>query len=265
MIFFGGLRIPEFIVVLVEPKVPGNVGAVARSCRNFGVERLVLINPCELGDEAEKRAMHGLNVLHAANHYEDLETAVKDEKIDSLVGTSGTVNTNDRTYVRNPVFLHELTEELKDVEGTVGLLFGREDIGLLNDELFKCDYLATIPANPEYPILNLSHAVNIFLYEIYKLDPPKRVRPPKTNGPAKEKFIQQYMDLCDAVDYPEQKRERVEVLIRRFIARAKPTQWEFHTLMGPLTYAIKRGQLTKGMRWDEIQEKLGSDEDPDNE
>jgi len=67
---------------LVEPKVQGNVGACARAARNFGIDDLVLVKPCEIGDEAEKRAMHGLDVLRTARSYDDLESALAKENID---------------------------------------------------------------------------------------------------------------------------------------------------------------------------------------
>ena len=49
----------SFRIVLVEPQTDGNVGAVARSMGNFGFERLFMVNPCELTEEAFKRAKHG--------------------------------------------------------------------------------------------------------------------------------------------------------------------------------------------------------------
>ena len=52
--------------------------------------------------------------------------------------------------------------------GKVLILLGREDIGLKNEELKICDVVVSIPANPEYPIMNVSHAAAINFYEIYK-------------------------------------------------------------------------------------------------
>jgi len=54
----------------------------------------------------------------------------------------------------------------KTMEGGVALLLGREDFGLFEEELARCDLLVTIPASREYPILNLSHAAAILLYEL---------------------------------------------------------------------------------------------------
>jgi tRNA C32,U32 (ribose-2'-O)-methylase TrmJ len=37
-------------VVLVEPLYDGNIGSVARSMKNFGFDRLVLVKPCRIDD-----------------------------------------------------------------------------------------------------------------------------------------------------------------------------------------------------------------------
>ena len=67
---------PKIRVVLVEPKLEGNVGAVARAMKNFGVADLVLVKPCRLGAEARQRAMRGLEIMEAASTVDDLETVV---------------------------------------------------------------------------------------------------------------------------------------------------------------------------------------------
>jgi tRNA/rRNA methyltransferase len=48
----------------------------------------------------------------------------------------------------------------------VALVFGNETSGLSNDELLACQRHATIPANPEYPSLNLAAAVQLAGYEL---------------------------------------------------------------------------------------------------
>ena len=226
---------------MVGPKVQGNVGACARAARNFGIDDLVLVHPCEIGDEAEKRAMHGLELLRSARTYDDLESALAEEKVDIVVGTSGILNKDDRCYIRNPDWIEDFAKNISDTPGRIALLFGREDFGLLADEIARCDHMVAIPSNPDYPILNLSHAVMIVLYELYKHrdTKPKKVSPQKSTGAEKEKFLQHFKDLMEAVDYPDQKRARAEVLFRRMVARSEPTKWEFHTLMGVLSRAIK--------------------------
>ena len=70
------------------------MGAIARAMKNFGVERLVLVKPCALGDEAEKRAMHGLDVLRSAKIVDSFEEAL--EGLDFAAATSGVATDTPR-------------------------------------------------------------------------------------------------------------------------------------------------------------------------
>ena len=50
--------------------------------------------------------------------------------------------------------------------GDVALVFGTEMSGLSNAELARCAVVATIPANEDYPSLNLAAAVQVVAYEL---------------------------------------------------------------------------------------------------
>src|SRR5438445_12533392 len=89
---------PTIRVVLVEPKNEGNVGAVARAMKNFGVKELVLVKPCRLGAEARQRAMRGVAILDAARTVGDLETALKET--DLIIRTSGVDTAREESVAR---------------------------------------------------------------------------------------------------------------------------------------------------------------------
>ena len=75
--------IPEFYIVLVEPKYGGNIGAVARSMANFNFKNLYLINPCELDGDCFARAMHAQDILNEAKIFHSFDEAIKN--LDFLV------------------------------------------------------------------------------------------------------------------------------------------------------------------------------------
>ena len=236
---------PDVRVILVEPKNEGNVGAVARAMKNFDATELVLVKPCRLGDEARKRAMHGVDILNAARTARDFRAAVRGA--DLVVGTSGIDTASEKRFARISVTPEDLADRVAPLGGTVALVFGREDFGLLEEELLACDLLVTIPASAEYPILNLSHAAAILLYELYAARAPKRSRR-EASGLEKEKLHEAFASLLEVTDYPAHKRTRTKVMFRRLMGRAVPSKWEFHALMGVLQRATKRIKRFEGKR-----------------
>jgi len=240
--------VPHFRVVLVEPLNDGNVGAVARAMKNFGLEDLVLVRPCAVGEEATKRAMHGLDILKKARTVYADEEALKD--VDFVAATSGIDTISEKKFPRISMTPRAFAEKVKEVDGRIALLFGREDFGLDNELIKKSDFLITIPANPKYSILNISHAASIVFYELFVTGFVK-VEPRSTGDLEKEKLYEFFDMLLDVIDYPAYKKEKTKVMFRRLMARSVPSVWEFHTLMGVFDGAIKNsssGALPKKKR-----------------
>jgi tRNA/rRNA methyltransferase len=240
--------VPAFRVVLVEPLNDGNIGAIARAMKNFGLDDLVLVRPCAVGEEATKRAMHGIDVLRNARTVLTEEEALNE--VDFVAATSGIDTVNEKKFPRISMTPRAFAEKVKETDGRIALLFGREDFGLDNELVNKSDFLVTIPAEPKYPILNVSHAATIVFYELFGTGFEKFE--PRTAGELEREKLYEYFEmLLDATGYPEYKREKTKVMFRRMISRSVPSVWEFHTLMGVLDGAIKRasqGTLPKKKR-----------------
>lgn len=226
--------------MLCEPRHEGNIGAVARVMKNFDLEELILINPCKIEDEAYRRAMHASSVLRNAEIVADLDSALSDA--DLIVGTSGISSKSEKRHLRNPLTPREFRERVFQIDGSVAIIFGREDYGLYNEELRRCDLFVTIPASKQYPVLNISHAACIIFYELFQGECRKTRR---ASGLEKEKLNERFSELLDTIDYPSHKRENTRVLFRRLIGRAVPSKWEFHTLMGVLSKAIEQAKRGK--------------------
>jgi len=227
----------EFFVVLVKPKYQGNVGSVARLMKNFGFRELVLVKPPKLEGEARAMAMHGLDILKGAKVLKDFGE-LKD-RFDFLVATSAVI-AGDSNAMRSPVTPEELGNSL-DLDGKVGILFGREDTGLSNDEIKECDMLVTIPASDDYPTLNLSQSVAIILYEISKLSGRKRLRKfRQAKKIEKDIMLKKFNALVDAV-YREDFRRRVaKKTFKQLIGRAFISGLEATTLIGVFRKAFER-------------------------
>lgn len=146
------------------------------------------------------------------------------------------------------MLLEDFAKKIFDVEGKVGLVFGREDYGLFNEEIADCDIMLKIPTSESYSSLNLSHAVTVVLYSIYlkKAYIPKRRR--SLGSLEKEKLYEFFGQLLDDIDYPPHKKEHTKIMFKRIMGRAIPSKWEYHTLMGVFSKTlgkIKRAQEKK--------------------
>jgi TrmH family RNA methyltransferase len=228
-------------IVLVGPKTEGNVGAIARSMANFGLDELYLVSPCEIGDEAYRRSKHGSRVLKDAKTVDTLGEAT--DGCFLVVGTSGIVTRGEKNYARIPITVSEFADRMDGYDEKAAILFGPEDTGLLQDELAMCDVLITIPASDSYPVLNISHAAAIVMYELSRIPASG---PTPADPDEKERVLSFFDDLLDCIGYPEQRRETTSMMFRRLMGRAVPTKWEYHTILGVLGDASKL--IRKGRR-----------------
>ncbi len=228
---------PGIEVVLVNPRTEGNVGAVARVMANFGMGSLTMVDPCELSDEAYRRAKHAGDILRDATIEDSLDTVL--ERYSLVVGTSGIVSPGEKHFIRIPITPRELVSKVEDFEGDIALLFGRENLGLYQEELRKCDLLVHIPTHEDYRVLNLSHAVAVVLYELF-VRKTAVSSPTETTALEREKLYEFFSDLLEAIDYPDFRKEKTAVMFRRMMGRAVPTKWEFHTIMGVISEAARR-------------------------
>jgi TrmH family RNA methyltransferase len=220
---------PDIDIVLVSPLYEGNVGFVARVMKNFGFAHLVLVDPCELGDEAHARAAHAQDVLDGAE-VSTIEDVFAHSNI--VVATTGAVSKSVCHPMRMPFFTpKELREHIKPLGGRISILFGRENWGLSNDEVKRSDIICTIPASEHYPILNISHAVGVICYELADLPRTEYALASPFEMGHLYRHINQYLDI---IHHPSFKRENTMVMIRRILGRAGLTTREASTLHGLL-------------------------------
>lgn len=221
----------KFAVVLVEPNHPGNIGAVARVMANFGLSELVIVNPrCKLSEEAEWRAKHAVKIVKKAKIVESFNEAIKDS--DLVIGTTGKIG-SDFNVPRSPLLPSEVSEMLKDKKGKIVLVFGREDDGLHNDEIKQCDFIVNIPTKKKYPIMNLSHAVAVLLYELTKDDNDIREKHKLSTEKENKEMKQAVDDLIESNKFrtPENK-ETQRLVWRKVLAKSLLTRREAFAMIG---------------------------------
>jgi TrmH family RNA methyltransferase len=236
---------PNVSVAVVDPETPGNIGTIARGMKNFGLSELYLVDPPELDPEGEAYGFAG----HAREDVLPNATEVDfDYLVDNFytVATTAITNEDATKHVRYP-FLEpeELTEELAGLDTDVCIVFGRERVGLSNDELARLDRICSIPADEEYPVLNLAQAATIVLYELRKLTVEETQHPDEAHERANEHEIEglyeTFDDYLHDVGHPEEKIDKTNRLFRRLVGRAQPTGREARTMRGVLRRGAKIG------------------------
>jgi tRNA/rRNA methyltransferase len=156
---------PQFIeVVLVSPRNPLNIGAVARAMANFGFARLTVVAPFEPHWQEARSAVGAEALLQNAKRTETLAEAVAGCTL--VVGTGTlTYRMPEQPVVPLPRLAPHVLAEMGR-GGRVALVFGPEKHGLTREDLSWCHLLMEIPTDPRQPSMNLGHAVAVCLYEL---------------------------------------------------------------------------------------------------
>lgn len=228
---------PNIKIVLIKTWHAGNIGATARAMKNMGLSNLVLVDPVDYpNEEATNRAGQATDILDNATVVSDLSEAIADCAL--VIGTSA----RDRT-IRLPALSAEncavkvVSEQQKS---PVAIVFGRERMGLLNEEIQQCHFQLNIAANPDYPVLNLSQAVQLISWEIFKAGNRQTEQADELPDYPRQRELMLFYEHLDetahAVQFinpahPGQVMDHLRALFRR----ARPTKKELSILRGLLS------------------------------
>ena len=228
-------------IVLVEPSHPGNIGAVARAMKNMALTQLTLVRPKAFPNaEATARASGADDVLTRARVVESVTDAVAD------CGFVAATTSRPRDQNFRALDLHDAAANNfeKSMAAPAAVLFGAERTGLTNEELALAHLLIRIPANPDYPSLNLAMAVQLLTYELFlAAGSPASTRPlsepsvPPASGEEMERFYAHLKEVMDEVDFKDRTTGGTHLMtrIRRLFQRCEMDQNEVNILRGILT------------------------------
>ena len=219
-------------VVLIEPEKEENIGRVARVMKNFGYSHLVLVNPKanHLGNKAMALASHADDLLRSAKVIAKKGLG----GFDYLVGTTAILGA-DSNITRVPILPREAAGIISKKKLEIALLFGRESMGLSNEELSMCDVLISVPASKNYPTMNLSQAVGIVLYEIFVACGEKNITShiPYARKLDKDILLALINSIVDNMEFPtKEKKETQKKVWKRVVGKSLLTKKEFMALMG---------------------------------
>ncbi|MCJ7450614.1 MAG: RNA methyltransferase [Candidatus Nanohaloarchaeota archaeon QJJ-9] len=216
--------------VVVEPEIEGNLGFLARTMENFGIEELILVNPdFQISEKARQKAMHAQDMIDKAKIVESLEKAL--EEVNYAVGTTGH-NATKTNILRNSVAPEEVAKKASEVEGNVGIVLGRESKGLTNKELEKCDLVSTIPTSEDYQVMNITHAAAVYFYELFKHSGTKEKKGKASGREEKQVLENIFKDMMNSVDYSEEEQEKMTHSFNNMLGRAMVYKNEVNALIG---------------------------------
>ena len=159
------MRIEDVVIVLVGPKVPGNIGSAARGMKVMGLRELRLVQPetDHLADDTRWLAYGSEDVLEHARLFDDIPSAVADCNV-----RIGTTHRLGRHRQATKTLREYAAEAAALPDGTrIALVFGNEEHGLSSEELAVCDFALTVPQAVEYPSLNLAQAVVVICTALF--------------------------------------------------------------------------------------------------
>jgi tRNA/rRNA methyltransferase len=236
------------IVILVEPQLGENIGMAARAMGNFGLTRLRIVNPRDGWPNlsAQRAAAGADHILDGVELFDTVEAAVADCTL--LFATTARAHDQAKPVIGPQQAAQEIVREIAGA-GQVGLLFGRERAGLLNEEVALSDRIITFPVNPAFASLNLAQAVLLLGYEWFKLATQGELpfAMPERSERASQHQMQAFFDNLvrelDRVEFlrPAEKRETMLVNLRNIFSRMEPTKQDMHTLHG-VVMAIAEGR-----------------------
>lgn len=234
------MQLNQIQIILVETSHSGNIGSAARAMKTMGIGNLRLVAPKQpIDEQAIALAAGAKDVLDNVQIYATFDQAIADCQL--VIGTSARLRHLQNSLIE-PRKCGEIAMQRAE-QGKVAIVFGRERVGLTNEELLKCHYHLHFPTNPDYGSLNLAMAVQLACYEIRMAWLDLQNNPQITpladypSAEALEHFFQHTEQLYKKLGFI--RNESVMLKLRRLYQRAELETNELNLLRGMLTAVEK--------------------------
>jgi len=229
----------NFYIVLVEPVYRGNIGAVSRIMHNFSFFNLRIVGKIP-EKEDQIMAVHSEQIMNSAEIFPDLKTALGD--IDRAIVLTRRFGRKKKIDY-NPSEMAEYVHHSKGLK--IALVFGRETFGLTDEEASLCQLRCYIPANDDFPSLNLSQAVAVTLYEIYSYQWKRSHRDKPARSQVVDETVQYVMEMFEQIGYfKDFAQDNVRHLLESLLYRAnisKPTAYKIKAMFNRI-HVLQKGK-----------------------
>jgi len=234
----------KFGFILVKPQLGENIGACARSMKNFGFTNLNIVSPKINfpNHKAKATSVGAFDIINKAKVYNKTNEAISNFNI--IVSLSA----RRRDINKKHISLNDFVKLLKKSKNSnFGLMFGPEASGLSNEDLSFSNYVLQIPTSPKFKSLNLSHSLTIVCYEIFKVFNEKLFEKKTTSIKISSKskinsLIKHLLRLLDEKEFflPKEKKHSMLLNINNLIYRLEPNDKELRILASIISTLSKK-------------------------
>ena len=234
----------KFGFILVKPQLGENIGACARSMKNFGFNKLHIVKPKINfpNHKAKATSVGAYDIINKAKVFDNVEESINSfNLIFSLSARRRDIN---KKHISLEDFQKIIT---KKRNLNIGLMFGPEASGLSNKDLSYSNYILQIPTSTKFKSLNLSHSLTIICYEIFKLINKKSTKKnsSKINISSKSNIssvLKHLVNLLEKKDFfvPIEKKHSMLLNINNLIYKLEPNDKELRILASIISSLAKK-------------------------
>ena len=224
----------KFGFILVKPQLGENIGACARSLKNFGFSKLHIVSPKQSwpNNKAKITSVGAYDIIKKAKIYSNTYDALNNFNI--VISLSARKRDINKKHISINKFL-KIIKSKKNSK--IGLMFGSEASGLTNDDLSLSNFVLQIPTSKKFKSLNLSHSLTIVCYEIFKLINFKKFQKDTKNIKISSKrnitsLVLHLKKLLEKKGFfvPNEKKHSMLMNINNLIYRLEPSDKEVRIL-----------------------------------
>ena len=234
----------KFGFILVKPQLGENIGACARSMKNFGFSKLHIVSPKINfpNHKAKATSVGAFDIINKAKVFNDTNEAISN--FDIVISLSA----RKRDINKKHISLKDFGNLIKKKNNSnFGLMFGPEASGLSNQDLSFSNYILQIPTSLKFKSLNLSHSVTIICYEIFKIFNKNLLKNKKLKIKIAPKskinsLIKHLVGLLENKDFftPKEKKQSMLLNINNLIYRLEPNDKELRILASIISTLSKK-------------------------
>ena len=234
----------KFGFILVKPQLGENIGACARSMKNFGFSKLHIVSPkiSFPKHKAKVTSVGAFDIINKAKVFNETKEAISN--FDIVLSLSARRRDINKKHISLNEFINIITRKNNS---NFGLMFGPEASGLSNEDLSYSNYVLQIPTSSKFKSLNLSHSVTVVCYEIFKALDVKSCKRNSSNLKVSSKlkinlFIKHLLKLLENKKFflPKEKKQSMILNINNLIYRLEPNDKELRILASIISSLSKK-------------------------